>query len=61
MGGTIYRSVDKIKTEDLKKAYKENEDFKNYVDKSKFPDLETAFQNMMVKFYYLYLQDKPSD
>mgnify|MGYP006958159174 CR=1 FL=1 len=46
-----------VKLEELKKAYNENEDFKNYVDKSKFPDLDTAFQNLMVKYYYLYLQD----
>lgn len=54
------RDIDKIKTEELKKAYKENEDFKNYVDKSKFPDLETALQNKMVKYYYLYLLEIPN-
>ena len=46
-----------IGIDELRKAYKDNEDFKNYVDKSKFPDLETAFQNMMVRYYYLYLMD----
>ena len=54
------RDIDRIKIDELEKAYKESEDFKNYVDKSKFPDLETAFQNKMVKFYYLYLQEKQS-
>lgn len=51
------RNVDRIKKDELEKAYEENEDFKNYVDKSKFPDLETALQNKMVKYYYLYLME----
>lgn len=51
------RNVDHIKKDELEKAYEENEDFKNYVDKSKFPDLETALQNKMVKYYYLYLME----
>ena len=54
-------NIECIKPDELKRAYKENEDFRNYVDKSKFPDLETAFQNMMVKYYYLYLQERPSN
>ena len=49
------RTPNDIRLEELRKAYNENEDFKEYVDKSKFPDLETAFQNLMVKYYYLYL------
>ena len=52
------RSVDSLKMDELQKAYKENQDFKDYVDKSKFPDLNTALQNKMVKFYYLYLTEK---
>lgn len=51
------RNVDHIKKDELEKTYEENEDFKNYVDKSKFPDLETALQNKMVKYYYLYLME----
>ncbi len=51
------RNVDRIKKDELEKAYEENEDFKNYVNKSKFPDLETALQNKMVKYYYLYLME----
>lgn len=51
------RNSDDITIEELKKAYEENEDFKEYVDKSKFPDLDIAFQNLMVKSYYLYLLD----
>lgn len=43
--------------DELRKAYKDDIDFKNYVDKSKFPDLDIAFQNLMVKYYYLYLSD----
>lgn len=49
------RNSDSITAEELRKAYEENEDFKEYVDKSKFPDLDIAFQNLMVKHYYLYL------
>ena len=51
------RTVNQVTQEELRKAYKENEDFKAYVDKSKFPDLDMAFQNMMVKYYYLYLTE----
>ena len=51
------RNSDIVTTEELRKAYEENEDFKEYVDKSKFPDLDIAFQNLMVKHYYLYLLD----
>lgn len=54
------RTVDRIETSELEKAYKENQDFKDYVDKSKFPDLNIAFQNKMVKYYYLYLTEKTS-
>ena len=61
MGRVINNTIDKLKIEDLREAYKSNEDFKAYVDKSKFPDLDTALQNRMVKYYYLYLQDKPND
>ena len=59
MGRVINNTIDKLKIEDLREAYKSNEDFKAYVDKSKFPDLDTALQNKMVKYYYLYLQEKP--
>lgn len=55
----VRTDVDKIKPEELRKAYEENKDFKEYVDKSKFPNLDTALQNKMVKFYYLYLLEKP--
>lgn len=55
----VRTDVDKIKPEELRKAYEENKDFKEYVDKSKFPNLDTALQNKMVKFYYLYLMEKP--
>lgn len=51
------RNSDSVTIEELRKVYKENEDFKEYVDKSKFPDLDIAFQNLMVKHYYLYLLD----
>ncbi len=51
------RNSDSVTIEELRKAYEENEDFKEYVDKSKFPDLDIAFQNLMVKHYYLYLLD----
>lgn len=51
------RNPGDVGTDELRKAYKENEDFKNYVDKSKFSDLDTAFQNLMVKYYYLYLME----
>ena len=51
------RNPGDVGTDELRKAYKENEDFKNYVDKSKFSDLDTAFQNRMVKYYYLYLME----
>jgi len=50
--------VHSVTEKELRKAYEEDEDFKEYVDKSKFPDLNTAFQNMMVKYYYLYLLDQ---
>lgn len=53
------KTIDNLTNEELVKAYKENKDFKEYVDKSKFPDLDTALQNKMVKYYYLYLQEKP--
>lgn len=55
------RDIKSVTTAELQKAYKEDEDFKAYVDKSKFPDLNTAFQNLMVKYYYLYLNDKSID
>ena len=55
------RNVDHVKVDELKKAYEDNQDFRDYVDKSKFPDLNTAFQNKMVKYYYLYLSDKPTE
>ena len=51
------RNSDSVTIEELREAYKKNEDFKEYVDKSKFPDLDIAFQNLMVKYYYLYLLD----
>ena len=51
------RLINDITIEELQKFYDENEDFKEYVDKSKFSDLDTAFQNLMVKYYYLYLID----
>lgn len=51
------RNSDSVTIEELRKAYEKNEDFKEYVDKSKFPDLDIAFQNFMVKYYYLYLLD----
>ena len=51
------RTPNDVRVDEMKKTYNENKDFKEYVDKSKFPDLETAFQNLMVKYYYLYLMD----
>ena len=54
------RNVSELGRAELLKAYQENEDFREYVDKSKFPDLDTALQNKMVKYYYLYLTDELS-
>ena len=55
------RTVGDVTTDELKKAYESNKDFKEYVDKSKFSDNDVAFQNAMVKYYYLYLLEKSSE
>ena len=55
----MVRTIESISKDEMRKAYESNEDFRNYVDKSKFPNLEIAFQNMMVKYYYLYLLEAP--
>jgi hypothetical protein len=55
----MVRNIKSITNDELKKAYESNKDFREYVDKSKFPSLDIAFQNMMVKYYYLYLLETP--
>ena len=55
----MVRNIETITSDELKKAYYNNKDFKDYVDKSKFPSLEIALQNKMVKYYYLYLLEAP--
>ena len=57
----MVRTIESISKDELRKAYESNKDFRNYVDKSKFPNLEIAFQNMMVKYYYLYLLEAPHE
>ena len=51
----MVRNIESVSALELRKAYETNEDFKEYIDKSKFPSLDIAFQNLMVKYYYLYL------
>jgi len=55
----MVRNIKSITNDELKKAYESNKDFREYVDKSKFPSLDIALQNMMVKYYYLYLLETP--
>ena len=55
----MVRNIQSISNGELREAYESNKDFREYVDKSKFPSLDIAFQNMMVKYYYLYLLETP--
>lgn len=55
----MVRNIKSITNDELKEAYESNKDFREYIDKSKFPSLDIAFQNMMVKYYYLYLLEAP--
>lgn len=57
----MVRNVESVSKDELRRAYESDKDFKEYVDKSKFPSLDIAFQNMMVKYYYLYLLETPHE